>query len=198
MQKGRGSRRSRRTPTSPWATPSSSPAGPRATPSPRSSGCGTSECFRMGCWVPGPRHRMGCWGPRSQPSEWCWTVGPSHQMGCWGYWTGCWGRWVPAIGRVLNSGSQPSEGCWAPGPCRPGTPGAPGCLPTLTFPPPPTDPSCSSLEGMQRGGDVSLAPPVVRASRPGSLGWDQTPGEDWVFPMLWGPEPAGSVIVAMS
>lgn len=148
-QKGRGSRRSRRMPTSPWATPSSSPAGPRATPSPRSSGCGTSECFRTRCWAPGPRHRTGCWGPQvptvrgvldsgSQPSDRVLGVldrvlgalGPSH-------WTGA-ELWVPAVREVLGAGSQPSDGCWAPGPSHPGTPGAPGCLPTLTLPPPPS------------------------------------------------------------
>lgn len=42
-QKGPGSRRSPRTPTSPRGTPCSSPAEPRATPNPRSSGCGTSK-----------------------------------------------------------------------------------------------------------------------------------------------------------
>ena len=123
-QKGRGSRQSRRMPTSPWATPSSSPAGLRATPSPRSSGCGTSECFWAGCWALGPRRWAGCWvlGPRRWAG--CWALGPRCRAGCW------------ALG--------PSrQGCWALGPSHPSAPEAPGCLPTLTFPAPP-------LEGTQR------------------------------------------------
>ena len=78
-----------------------------------------------GCWAPGLRatpspRSSGCRTSECSRTG-CWALGPSRQRGA-----GCR---VPAVRGVLGTGAS-----------HPCTPEAPGCLPTLTFPPPPTQP----------------------------------------------------------
>ena len=147
-----------------------------------------------GCRAPGPSHQRGAGrrgGGQPQAQEYL----AADQVSALGQGAG---RRVPTVRGVLGAGSQPSEGCWAPGPSHPCTPGAPGCLPTLTFPLPPTQPFLLLPGGNAKRRRHFSATQVLCAWRPGSLGRDQTSTEDWVLPVLWGPEPARSVVIATS